>query len=476
MTTQLEHRPASGGAPRVVVVGAGFGGLAAARRLARAGAETTLIDRNVYSTFQPLLYQLATGGLASSDVAYPVRAASRRHGMLFRHGELAGIDPAARQVTLADGATPGYDYLILATGVAAAYHGVPGAAEHSLGLYTRHDAIVLRDRIMAELDWISLTGLREDVAVTVIGGGATGVELAGSLADLRGNALPAYFPEVDPARVHITLVEHGPVLLAHFHPALRDYSRRQLAGRGVQVRLGATIAEITPGQVMLADGTALPSDITIWAAGVTAPDAVSGWGLPQAAGGRILTGPDLRVVGQDRIFAIGDIALIDGQPLPQLAQPARQMGKHVADQIRRLETRRAPVPFRYHDKGIMATIGYRSAVVQLPHRVRIRGTAAWLAWLALHLIALLGGRNQISALVNLSWRYLNWRHGGGGIIGDRPPASPGPPNRPAATALHLVITCQELPEPANGRSHANPRNVTGKTHHGGCVSAEVLSG
>jgi NADPH-dependent 2,4-dienoyl-CoA reductase/sulfur reductase-like enzyme len=198
MTTQLEHRPASGGAPRVVVVGAGFGGLAAARRLARAGAETTLIDRNVYSTFQPLLYQLATGGLSGSDVAYPVRAASRRHGMLFRHGELARIDPAARQVTLADGATLGYDYLILATGVAAAYHGVPGAAEHSLGLYTRHDAIALRDRIMAQLDRISRTGLREDVVVTVIGGGATGVELVGSLADLRSNALPAYFPEIDP--------------------------------------------------------------------------------------------------------------------------------------------------------------------------------------------------------------------------------------------------------------------------------------
>ena len=227
MTTQLEHRPASGGAPRVVVVGAGFGGLAAAGRLARAGTETTLIDRNVYSTFQPLLYQLATGGLASSDVAYPVRAASRRHGMLFRHGELAGIDPAARQVTLADGATPGYDHLILATGVAAACHGVPGAAEHSLGLYTRHDAIVLRDRIMAELDRISLTGLREDVAVTVIRGGATGVELAGSLADLRGTALPAYFPEIDPARVHITLVEHGPALLAPFRRG-----RRLSAGDG----------------------------------------------------------------------------------------------------------------------------------------------------------------------------------------------------------------------------------------------------
>ena len=436
MTTQPEQPPA-GGAPRVVVAGAGFGGLAAARRLAQAGVHTTLIDRNVYASFQPLLYQVATGGLASSDVAYPVRDASRRHGMLFRHGELAGLDPAARQITLADGATAGYDYLILATGVAAAYHGVPGAAEHSLGLYTRQDAIVLRDRIMAELDRISRTGLREDVAVTVIGGGATGVELAGSLADLRNVALPAYFPEIDPARVHIRLAEHGPALLAPFPPALRDYARRQLAGRGVEVRLGTAVAEITAGKVVLADGTVLASDITVWAAGLAAPAAVSTWGLPQGAGGRILTRADLRIVGEDRIFGIGDIALTGGQPLPQLAQPALQMGRHAADQIRRLEAGQPTVPFRYRDLGIMATIGYRSAVVQLPHQVRVRGTLAWLAWFALHLVALLGGRNRISALVNLSWRYLTWRHGSGGIVGDHPPASPSPPNRPAAPALHL---------------------------------------
>jgi NADH dehydrogenase len=149
------------------------------------------------------------------------------------------------------------------------------------------------------------------------------------------------------------------------------------------------------------------------------------------AAGRILTGPDLRVKGQERIFAIGDIALIDGQPLPQLAQPALQMGRHTADQIRRLETGRPVLPFRYRDHGIMATIGYRSAVVQLPHHLWVRGTGAWLAWFALHLVTLLGGRNRISALVSLSWRYLPWRHGGGGIIGDRPPDSPGPPNRPA---------------------------------------------
>ena len=436
--------PAGGGRARVVVAGAGFGGLAAVRGLARAGMRTTLIDRNVYATFQPLLYEVATGGLTSSDVAYPARALSRRHRASFRHGELAGIDPAARRITLADGRTLGYDYLILATGVAAAYHGVPGAAEYSLGLYTRHDAIVLRDRIMIGLERLSLAGLSEDVTVTVIGGGATGVELAGSLADLRNIALAASYPEIDRERLHVALIEQAPALLMPFHPALRDYTRRQLVARGVDVRLGTAIREITPDQVILAAGSARASDVTVWAAGVAAPGAVAGWGLPQGGGGRILVGPDLRVTGQDRIFAIGDIALIGDQPLPQLAQPALQMGKHAVGQIRRLEAGQPTVPFRYRDKGIMATIGYRSAVVELPRWVRIHGTLAWLAWLALHLITLLGGRNRITALVNLSWRYLTWRRGGGFIVGDgmtgltplsgpAGPAAPGPAAGPAGT-------------------------------------------
>jgi NADH:ubiquinone reductase (H+-translocating) len=415
---QREQGPPGDGAVRVVVVGAGFGGLAAVRRLAGAGTRTTLIDSNIYATFQPLLYEVATAGLTSSDVAFPARSVSYRHHAAFRHGDVADIDPAARQITLADGAVFGYDYLILATGVAAAYHGVPGAAEYSLGLYTRRDAIVLRDRIMTGLERLSLTGLSSDVAVTVIGGGATGVELAGSIADLRNIALPVSYPEIDRARVHVSLIERDPALLAPFHPALRDYTRQQLVKRGVDVRLGTAIAEITPSQVLLADGTALASDVTVWAAGVAAPEAVRGWGLPQAAGGRIVIGPDLRVIGQDRIFAVGDIALIEDQPLPQLAQPALQMGKHAADQIRRLTSGQSTAPFRYHDKGIMATIGYRSAVVQLPRHVRIHGTLAWLAWLALHLVTLLGGRNRISALVNMSWRYLTWRRGGGLIVGE----------------------------------------------------------
>jgi NADH:ubiquinone reductase (H+-translocating) len=188
----------------------------------------------------------------------------------------------------------------------------------------------------------------------------------------------------------------------------------------VEVRLEAAIREVRSDRVVLASGEELLSDVTIWAAGVSVPAEVAGWGLPQGRGGRILVGPDLRVRGQERIFALGDLALIDDQPLPQLAQPALQTGRHAARQIRRLAAGQPAEPFRYHDKGIMATIGRRSAVVELPHRIRVRGTLAWLAWLGLHLITLLGNRNRLSALLNLSWRYLTWGHGGGVIVGDDP--------------------------------------------------------
>ncbi|SRR5216683_2578460 len=409
-------------AARVLVVGAGFGGLATMRTLARAGVRVTLVDRNIYSTFQPLLYQVATGGLNPGDVAYPARAFTRKYAAKFRRGELTGIDAAARRATLADGDELDYDYLILATGVTAAHFGIKGAAEHTLGLYTRRDAITLRDHIMASLERQSIADHGKDLAITVVGGGATGVELAGTAAELRNIALAAAFPDVDRDRVHIRLVEQAPELLAPFHPALRDYARRQLLGRGVDVRLSTAIREVTADSVVLADGQELPSDITVWAAGVAAPSAVSGWGLPQGRGGRILVGPDLRVQGNDRVFAVGDIALIEGQPLPQVAQPAIQTGRHAAAQIRRLLRGQETEPFSYHDKGIMATIGRRSAVVELPRAVRIRGTLAWFAWLGLHLVELLGNRNRISALVNLSWRYLTWGRGGGVIVGDDPPA------------------------------------------------------
>jgi NADH:ubiquinone reductase (H+-translocating) len=416
------QRSSASDAARVVVVGMGFAGLATVRRLTRAGLRVTLVDRNIYSTFQPLLYQVATAGLNPSDVAYPLRGFAYRYGARFRRGELASIDDAARKVTLARGEELEYDYLILATGVSAAYYGVTGADKHSFGLYTRHDAVALCDQLMACLERLSAGPRGQEAAITVVGGGATGVELAGTLADLRNIALATAYPDIDRSGLRIRLVEQAPALLTPYVPSLREYAHRQLLDRGVDVRLDAAIREITADQVVLADGEQLPSDVTVWAAGVTASESVGGWGLPQGRGGRIEVGPDLRVTGHDRIFAIGDIALTGDQPVPQLAQPALQMGRFAAEQVVRLEAGQPTARFAYHDKGIMATIGRRSAVVQLPHHVRIRGTLAWFAWLGLHLVTLLGSRNRISTLINLSYRYLSWGRGGGIIVDSDPPA------------------------------------------------------
>jgi len=405
----------------VVVVGAGFAGLATLRALGRSGLRATLVDRNIYSTFQPLLYQVATGGLNPGDVAYPVRSFTGKHGVRFRRGELAGVDTAARTVSLADGGRLGYDYLVIATGVSAAYFGIEGGEKYSRALYTRRDAISLRDHLMAALEEMSIASEPAELVITVVGGGATGVEVAGTLAELRNIALAAAFPEVHRAQVQIRLVELGPALIPPFDTSLRDYAYRQLEKRGVDVRLGTTIREVTPDSVIVADGQSLHSDLTVWAAGVSAPAAAAHWGLPQGRGGRIVVGPDLRVKGQDRIFAVGDIAIAENDPAPQLAQPALQEGRHAARQITRLAAGQPTEPFRYHDKGIMATIGRRSAVVELPHRIRFGGTLAWLAWLALHIVELLGNRNRFSTLLNLSWRYLTWARGGGLIVGDDPP-------------------------------------------------------
>jgi NADH:ubiquinone reductase (H+-translocating) len=403
-------------APHVVICGAGFGGLSAISRLTRAGLRVTLVDGHLYSTFQPLLYQVATGGLNPGDVAYPAGGFVRRYGAVFRCGELAAIDPASRRITLGSGLELDYDYLILATGVTTAFYSIKGAQENTFGLYTRTDAIVLRDHLMAGFERLSVES--GDLSVTVVGGGATGVELAGTLAELRGTVLGSTFPDVDPSRVHVRLVEMAPSLLGPFHEKLRDYAKAQLLARHVDVRLNSKISEVTPNHVRLEDGEDVPSDITVWAAGVAADPVVAGWGLPQGKNGRIVVGPDLRVQGQDRIFAVGDIAVNPEDPTPQLAQPALQMGRHAAAQILRLEGKTPTEPFKYHDKGTMATIGRRSAVVQLAGGLRLRGTLAWLAWFALHLVYLLGGRNRIATLINLAYRYVTWGHGGAVIVGD----------------------------------------------------------
>jgi NADH dehydrogenase len=411
---------AGSAAARVVVVGAGFAGLSAVRALAGSGAAVTLVDRNAYSTFQPLLYQVATAGLNPADVAYPLRAFTRRSKASFRRGDLSGIDFDARTIQFADGGTLGYDYLILGVGVTAAFFGIPGAAEHTSSLYTRRDAVALRNTVFRALEKLSISGPGHQLAITIIGGGATGVELAGTLAELRNIALPVAFPEVDPASLHVRLIEQADALIGPFDKQLRTYAYRQLRARGVEVRTGTSIKAVSGEGVTLADGTELASDVTVWAAGVAAPDLVKGLGLAQGHAGRIKTGPDLRVHGDERVFAAGDIALIDGQPVAQLAQPAIQEGRFAAQQVIRLIAGQSTEVFRYHDKGTMATIGRRSAVVQLPGHLRFRGTIAWFMWLGLHLVTLLGGRNRAATLINLTWRYASWRRTGGVLAGDEP--------------------------------------------------------
>ena len=407
--------------PHVIVVGAGFAGLSAVKALRKSGFRVTLIDQHLYSTFQPLLYQVATGGINPGDVTYPSGGFARQNHALYSRGGLTGVDPAGQRITLDDGRVLRYDYLVLATGVSASHFGIEGAEQYTYGLYTRTDAVTLRDRFMADIERLSVGPSDAELAITMVGGGATGVELAGTIAELRDNVLRETFSEIDPARIHVRLVEMLPELLTPFDKKLSGYTRRQLEARGVDVRTDTAISEVTPTEVVLKNGQHLRSDITVWTAGVAAPPAAKQWGLPQGHAGRIVTGPDLRVKGQDRIFAVGDIALVEDDPTPQLSQPALQMGRFAAGQIQRIEAGQPTGTFHYHDKGIAATIGRRSAVIQLAKGPDLRGTLAWLGWLVLHLWYLLGGRNRVSAIINLSWRYLTWGHGGTVIVGDEPP-------------------------------------------------------
>ena len=405
----------------VVIVGAGFAGLSAVGALRKAGLNVTVIDRNLYSTFQPLLYQVATGGLNPGDMAYPVGGFTGKRRARYIRGDLAAVDAAARVIRLAGGREIGYDYLILATGrVGELLRRQRGRREHLRPLHPRR-----RDRAprphherlrVAERG----PGRQREFAVTVVGGGATGVELAGTLGELRNDVLRATFPDVDPGRMHIRLVETAPGA-ADAVPSQAPRVRQAAARRPWHRHQGEhhhPRGDRGPGAAR--DGTWHRSDLTVWTGGVAAPEPVSAWGLPQGKAGRLLVGPDLRVQGTDRIFAAGDIALDKGNPSPQLAQPALQEGRHAAAQVIHLLRGEPTESFRYHDKGIMATIGRNSAVVQLARGARITGTFAWFAWLGLHLLYLLGNRNRIATLINLSWRYIAWGHGGGVIVGDEP--------------------------------------------------------
>ncbi|GIH27704.1 6-phosphogluconate dehydrogenase [Acrocarpospora phusangensis] len=411
MTVQNPHS----GTPHAVVVGAGFAGLAATRELARAGVRVTLVDRHPYTTFQPLLYQVATAGLGAGDVSFPTRAfAARYREVRARRAGLSKIRPDERVVELDDGGVLSYDYLVLATGVTTNWLGVPGAEEHASPIYSVHDAQALRRRLQACLEQTA-AGERDATHVVVVGGGSTGVEMAGTLAELRRRTIPLTHPEIGSGQTSVTLVERLDHVLAPYRPRLRDAAARALAKRGVRMRLGSTVAAVEQEAVVLADGTRLHSDVTVWAMGVAAAPEVADWGLPQGKGGRITVTQALNVPAHPEIFVAGDLA---GPPdtLPQLAQPALQMGKHAGRQIAAAVKGQPVRDFAYRDPGIMATVGRAEAVLQLRNGWTMHGLLAWLAWIGLHVAYLLGGRNRLTVLIDFLWRYAGPRRTAASVI------------------------------------------------------------
>ncbi len=407
----------------VVVVGGGFGGIAAVRKLKRADVDVTLIDRHTYNTFNPLLYQVATASLNPGDVTWFLRAIhAKQSNVRFLKGVVKTMDHATKTLHLESGVDVKYDYLVIASGVTTNFFGVPGADEFSLPLYKRSQALHVRDRMFAYLEHAAINGQDRDLRIVVVGGGATGVETAGAFAEMRNLDMPTTYPELDHERVHITLVEMLPHVLGPFAPKLREYARKSLEKRGVDLRLDTAVKEVREDGVLVEhqgdEQEFLPAGIVVWASGVTAHPTVADWNVPQGRGGRIETDEHRRVKGLDGVFAIGDVS-VGPEQLPQLAQPAIQGGKYVAKLIKADLKGKTRAPFRYRDKGTMATIGRSSAVAEIKFMPKMTGFLAWVIWVGLHIVTLLDNRNRFATLVNLSAKYLVWRSHNA-IVGETP--------------------------------------------------------
>lgn len=406
MSTSTRH-PSK---PRVVILGAGFGGLSAARALA-GKAEVVVVDRHNFQTFLPLLYQVSTAGLAADHVVHPVRGALRKTNIKFRMGSPISIDHKNKTVKLDSSELLEFDHLIVAMGSVTADFGVPGVTDHGLGMKSVREAIHIRAEVMRRFEDLCRFEDETRLSIAVVGGGPTGVEMAGALAELKRGPLHndmAHAAE----HIDIYLIEAGPRILPMFDERLSVRATRDLQKLGVKVRTQTAVREIKSRSIILKEGDPIPAEITIWAAGVKGEPTAAALNLP-IVGSRVAAGKTLQVENYPHVWAIGDISgapAENGRFYPMVAPVAMQQGRFVAEQIINLATGKALKEFKYKDKGSMATIGRHKAIVQVGKFTMV-GAPAWFAWLFLHLFYLLGGRNKVGTVADWTWNYLTFDRG-----------------------------------------------------------------
>ncbi|MCX6449393.1 MAG: NAD(P)/FAD-dependent oxidoreductase [Actinobacteria bacterium] len=396
--------------PKVVILGGGFGGLTAARALDKT-ADVTVVDRHNFQTFLPLLYQVSTAGLAADHVAYPIRGALRKTSVKFRMGSPILIDHKNKEVKLDSSEVLKFDHLIVALGSVTSDFGIPGVNEFALGMKSVHEALNIRAEIMRRFEDLCRFEDETRFSIAVVGGGPTGVEMAGAIAELVRGPLKSD-EATAAAHIDVRLIEAGPRLLPPFAPSLSERTKKDLEKLGVKVMLNTAVKAIEHRKIILKDDSVLNSEITIWAAGVKGSDAMAQLNLP-TVGNRIAVEPTMQVKNYPYVWALGDIAGAlgkDGRPLPMVAPVAIQQGKFIAKQINRLISNKPLSNFKYIDKGSMATIGRNKAVVQV-RGLKLAGPIAWFAWLWLHLFYLLGGRNKIGTMADWTWNYLTFDRG-----------------------------------------------------------------
>lgn len=403
--------------PRVVIVGGGFGGIEAARALAKAPVEIVLIDRENHHTFQPLLYQVATAALSPADIAWPIRFMLRKQANTrVLMAEVTAIDPALKQVT-ASGHRIDYDYLVLATGVTHSYFGHDEWRKAAPGLKSLEDARDIRRRFLIAFERAELSEQPEerkrDLTFVIVGGGPTGVEMAGAMAEVARETLKRDFRNIDPASARIILIEAGPRLLPAFPESLSRYAQASLEKMGVEIRLGSPVTQCDEQGVVL-DGARIETSTIIWAAGVAASAAGRSVGAEHDRMGRIKVMPDLSLPNRPEVFAAGDIAAVsraDGSPVPGIAPAAKQMGRYVGRVIgARASGQKAPKPFAYRHAGDLATIGRKSAVVKI-WKMELTGFVGWLFWSVAHIYFLIGVRNRIVVALDWLWAYVTFQRG-----------------------------------------------------------------